>query len=66
MESPLANRLLGLEPFVAEFHSVLALSCLSDFFGSVQVQGGRLQRCADLRFLCITMKSCASATDRGN
>jgi hypothetical protein len=42
MGSRLADYFLGLEPFVVEFHSVLALSCLSDFYGSVQVQGGRL------------------------
>jgi hypothetical protein len=47
MGSRLAHYFLGLEPFVVEFHSVLALSCLSDFYGSVQVQGGRLQCCAD-------------------
>jgi hypothetical protein len=48
MDSPLANHLLGLEPFVVEFYSILVLSSLSDFCGSVQVQNGWLQHCADL------------------
>lgn len=62
----LADYFLGLKSFAVDFHSVLTLSCLSDFYGSVQVQGGRLYCCADLRFLCTIMKSCASAANRGN